>query len=116
MEINIKELENNICIINIDGEIDIHTSSDLKDELMNHIDLGVKYIVMNLGQVSYIDSSGIGVFISTLATLKKLGGKILIINITEAVKKVFELTKLTNFFQIYENEQLALNELKKEIN
>ncbi len=114
MEIDVKELDNDIAILAIDGEIDIYTSSDLKDALIQQIDSGAKHIIMDLENVTYIDSSGIGVFISTLATLKKLGGKICIIKITASVKKVFELTKLTNFFKIYKDEEEAIAGLLEE--
>lgn len=114
MEIDVRELDNDMAVIEIDGEIDIYTSSDLKDALIQQIDSGTKHIIMDLENVTYIDSSGIGVFISTLATLKKLGGKICIIKITDSVKKVFELTKLTNFFKIYKNEEEAVSGLLEE--
>ena len=109
MEISVKELDNNTVILKLDGDIDVYTSSDLKDTIFLQIDIGAKNIIIDMENVYYIDSSGIGIFISALKYIKKEEGKICIIKITEPVKKVFELTKITNFFPIYLSETEALN-------
>jgi len=69
-------------------------------------------VIINLEKVSYIDSSGIGALISSLSNLKKYQGGLKIINVYASVKKVFELTKLTSFFEIYESEGEALAKFK----
>jgi anti-sigma B factor antagonist len=58
-------------------------------------------------EVTYIDSSGIGALISSLSGLKKYQGALKITNIHDSVKKVFELTKLTSFFEIYPDVKAA---------
>ena len=112
MDISIKSINEKTIIMVLDGDIDIYTSSDLKDMLIDQIDIGIKNIIVDLELVSYIDSSGIGVFISTLATLKKIDGSMCIIKPSESVKKVFELTKLTSFFKLFKDEESALNLFK----
>lgn len=112
MDISIKSIDDKTIVMILDGDIDIYTSSDLKDMLIDQIDLGIKNIIVDLELVSYIDSSGIGVFISTLAALKKLGGAMCIIRPSESVKKVFELTKLTSFFKLCKDEETALKSLQ----
>jgi Anti-anti-sigma regulatory factor (antagonist of anti-sigma factor) len=69
--------------------------------------------VINLDKVSYIDSSGIGALISSLSNLKKYQGGLKICNVSGSVRKVFELTKLTSFFEIYDSEQEAISAFKK---
>lgn len=113
MEIFIKELENNTIVLELDGEIDIYSSTEVKDTIINQIDFGAKNIIVDLENVNYIDSSGIGAFISALAVIKKINGKMVIIKVTEAVRKVFELTKLTNFFKIYKDEESAIKALSE---
>lgn len=108
MDIQSKERDDNILVLKLEGEIDIYSSSDVKDSIINSIDSGVKNIIIDLENVSYIDSSGIGAFISSLAAIKKIGGKMCFIQVSESVKKVFELTRLTNFFKIYKNEEEAV--------
>lgn len=69
--------------------------------------------MINLDKVSYIDSSGIGALISSLSNLKKYQGGLKICNVSGSVRKVFELTKLTSFFEIYDSEQEAISAFKK---
>ncbi|MEI0566760.1 STAS domain-containing protein [Brachyspira pulli] len=108
MEVSFKELENNTVVIKLDGDIDVYTSSDLKDAIFSQIDLGAKKMVIDMEDVYYIDSSGIGVFISALGAFKKVNGKICFVKVTGPVKKVFELTKITSFFPIFTTETEAL--------
>ena len=108
MEISVKELENNVVILKLDGDIDVYTSSDLKDAISMQMDLGAKKIIVDMEYVYYIDSSGIGVFISALGTFKKVNGKICFIKVTDPVKKVFELTKINSFFPVFTTETEAL--------
>jgi len=107
MEINRRE-NNNIVILDINGEIDLYNAPDIKDTIKELIDEEKRQIIINLEKVSYIDSSGIGVLISSLSNLKKVGGALKIINVYASVKKVFELTKLTSFFDIFDSEDEAL--------
>ena len=111
MEINIEELENNTSIIKLIGDIDVYTSPDLKYAITSQIDFGAKRIIIDMEDVYYIDSSGIGVFISALGELKKRNGKIGIVKITENVRKVFELTKITSFLPIFMTVSDALEKL-----
>ncbi|HOJ50793.1 MAG TPA: STAS domain-containing protein [Spirochaetota bacterium] len=107
MEIN-QRTANDVVILDINGEIDLYNAPDIKDTIKNLIDSGKRQVIINLEKVSYIDSSGIGVLISSLSNLKKVGGALKIINVYASVKKVFELTKLTSFFEIYDSEEEAL--------
>jgi anti-sigma B factor antagonist len=98
-----------IVILDIAGEIDLYNAPEIKD-IINKLIEDKKYnVIINLEQVSYIDSSGIGALISSLSNLKKYQGGLKIINVFASVRKVFELTKLTSFFDIYESEEEALN-------
>ena len=111
MELSIEELENNTSVIKLIGDIDVYSCSDLKDAITSQIDFGAKRIIIDMEDVYYIDSSGIGVFVSALGEFKKRNGKIGIVKITESVRKVFELTKITSFLPIYITVSEALEKL-----
>lgn len=109
MDIAIREVaEVGVTILDIKGEIDLYNAPDIKDTIKQQIDAGKKKIIINLKDVVYIDSSGIGALISSLSNLKKVGGGLKILHVYDSVKKVFELTKLTSFFEIYDNEDDAV--------
>ncbi len=109
MDITIKELENDIVLISLDGEIDLYTASDLRDAIFEQIDSNKIKIIIDLENITYIDSSGIGTLITSLSKLKKINGNMSIIHVYDSVKKVFELTKLTTFFKIFGSEQEAIS-------
>lgn len=106
MEIKVRDSDG-VVILDIQGEIDLYNAPEIKKSIKDQTDANKKNIIINLEKVSYIDSSGIGVLISSLSQLRKIGGGLKITNVFASVKKVFELTKLTSFFDIYENEEAA---------
>lgn len=108
MNIDVREIDDDIAILDVDGDIDLYSASDLRDSVFEQIDIGKTKVIINLENVTYIDSSGIGTLITSLSKIKKINGKMCIINVYDSVKKVFELTKLTTFFKIYANENEAL--------
>ena len=112
MDISTREIENKISILDIVGEIDLYNAPDIKETIKKSIDKGNIYIVINLDKVSYIDSSGIGVLISSLTNLKKIGGELKIINVYAPILKVFKMTKLDKFFDICETEEEAVKNFK----
>ena len=107
MKINVRDIEKS-SVIDIEGEIDLYNAPELKETIKKLIDEKKLKIIINLGKVTYIDSSGIGALISGVSAIKKENGNMKLINVYASVKKVFELTKLTSFFDIYDSEEEAL--------
>ena len=70
---------------------------------------GGKKIVLNLADVNYIDSSGIGELVSTYTTVTNQGGKLKLLNLTKKIQELLAITKLLTVFQVHENEQAALS-------
>src|SRR5271157_4249032 len=108
MEIKEKE-QNGVSVLDIMGEIDLYNAPDIKAFILKKIESQKYYVIINLPEVSYIDSSGIGALISSLSNLKKYQGFLKITNVFASVRKVFELTKLTSFFEIFDSEDEAVN-------
>jgi len=67
-----------------------------------------KKIILNLGDVNYIDSSGIGELVSTYTTVTNSGGQLILLNLTKKIHELLAITKLLTVFQVFENEQAAL--------
>ena len=107
MEISQRE-KDAITILDIQGEIDLYNAPEIKDIIQKLIEAQKYNVIINLEKVSYIDSLGIGALISSLSNLKKYQGGLKIINVFASVKKVFELTKLTSFFDIFDTEEDAI--------
>ena len=67
-----------------------------------------KKIILNLADVNYIDSSGIGELVSTYTTVTNGGGQLKLLNLTKKIQELLAITKLLTVFQVFENEQQAL--------
>jgi len=99
LELKIRK-SSDIYIIDVNGEMDLYNSYKLKELVMKMLEKKIQKFVINLEDVDYIDSSGIGALIYICSTIKKLSLKLLITNVRGSVKKVIELTKLMGYFPI----------------
>jgi len=108
-----KRTKDDVVILDISGEIDLYNAPEIKDIINSLIEEKKFNVIINLEKVTYIDSSGIGALISSLSNLKKYQGGLKIINVFASVRKVFELTKLTSFFEIYDSEDTAIESFKR---
>ncbi|MFP4363664.1 MAG: anti-sigma factor antagonist [Spirochaetia bacterium] len=100
-------------IIDVNGEMDLYNSYKLKELVMKMLEKKVEKFVINLENVDYIDSSGIGALIYICSTIKKMNLKLIIANIHGSVKKVIELTKLMGYFPIANSIDEALEKVEQ---
>ena len=107
MELKIRK-NGEVYIIDVNGEMDLYNSYKLKELVTKMLEKNVKSFIINLEQVDYIDSSGIGALIYICSTLKKMNLKLAISNVHGSVKKVIELAKLTGYFPIANSLEEAL--------
>ncbi len=70
---------------------------------------GGKKIILNLSEVNYIDSSGIGELVSTYTTVTNQSGQLKLLNLTKKIQELLQITKLLTVFQVYDNEQTAIS-------
>jgi anti-sigma B factor antagonist len=90
------------------GEGDVHIRDRIKDLLAD----GQRRILLNLADVSYIDSAGLGTMISAYATVKREKGQLKLMNVTTRVKDLLAITKLITVFDTYDSEAEALASFK----
>ncbi len=111
MELKIRKSANNY-IIDVIGEMDLYNSYKLKELVMKMLEKKVERFIINLENVDYIDSSGIGALIYICSTIKKMNLKLIITNIHGSVKKVIELTKLMGYFPITNSIEEAILQME----
>jgi anti-sigma B factor antagonist len=98
-----------ITVIDVAGRITLgEGSSALRDTLRDLVANGQKKILLNLGEVSYIDSSGIGEMVSGFTTVTNQGGELKLLNLTKRVKDLLQITKLYTVFDIHDEESTAI--------
>ncbi len=89
------------AVVLVSGEVDLATCQQLRDVLAGLVDQGVHYLVVDLEQVSFLDSSGIGVLISVLRRIREHGGSLRLTAPTPHVRRVLELTGVTTLLPTY---------------
>jgi len=108
-----KTKQQDVIICNIDGDVDIDSSPELRKTFNELIADKAKKIVLNLAKVSYIDSSGLATFVEFLKLAKGYGGDIRLANLTEKVKGLFEITKLDRIFKVYSTPEEAVGDFNR---
>ena len=109
-ELDLKERQaGDVTILDLSGEVRIGDSSvALRESIRNLADQGKKKVLLNLGGVKYIDSSGIGELIANYTTISRQGGQLKLLNLTDRVQNLLVITKLLTVFDAYDNEAEAL--------
>ena len=84
----------------------------LRETLRSQTNDGSRKFVLNLGEVSYIDSSGLGELVSSYTTVRNKGGDVKLLKLTNKTKDLLQMTKLLTVFDVYEDENQAVGALK----
>ena len=98
-----------VSVVDVAGRITLgEGSSALRDLIRDMVGKGQKKILLNLGDVSYIDSSGIGELVSGYTTVTNSGGDLKLLNLNKRVKDLLQITKLYTVFDVHEDEASAI--------
>jgi anti-sigma B factor antagonist len=98
-----------VTVIDVAGRITLgEGSSALREALRDLVGKNQKKILLNLGEVTYIDSSGIGELVSGFTTVTNSGGSLKLLNLNKRVKDLLQITKLYTVFDVHEDEAGAI--------
>jgi anti-sigma B factor antagonist len=98
-----------VTVVDVAGRITLgEGSSALRDTLRELVGKGQKKILLNLGDVTYIDSSGIGELVSGFTTVTNSGGQLKLLGLNKRVKDLLQITKLYTVFDVHEDEGGAI--------
>ena len=95
-------------LLKLSGEIDLNEKSNVVAQLDPLIQKKPRLLVIDLAQVTYVDSSGLAIFIDALQRVKKYGGNLVLAALQDNVRMVFEIARLDQIFQIFPNSEEAL--------
>ena len=102
-----------ITIVDLSGRITLGEGSVvLRDTIKDLLGKGQKKILLNLGDVSYIDSSGIGELVSAFTSVRNQGGELKLLNLTKKVHDLLQITKLYTVFDVKDDEAAAIKAYK----
>jgi anti-sigma B factor antagonist len=104
MKVNIEKHQNEKeILVSITGEIDAYTAPKLRDELLPLTEGENNVITVNLKDVSYMDSTGLGVFVGLFKQLNKNEGELKLVELSDTLKRLFKITGLSNIMNIAED-------------
>ena len=106
-----KDVED-VSIVYLNGYLDAHTAPDFENALQELVDEDRVRIVVNLSELSYISSAGLGVFMGFIEDIRSKGGDIKLAEPTEKVYRVFDLLGFPVLYEVFKTESEALDKYR----
>jgi anti-sigma B factor antagonist len=98
-----------VCILDLSGRITLGEAAGmLRDSIKDLLAKGCKNLLLNLAEVTYIDSSGLGELVGAFATVSNRGGRLKLLNMQERVNELMQITKLYSVFESFTDEAEAV--------
>ena len=108
MEITAKEI-NDVSILALSGRLDLASGTTLKQQVKELFDQEKLSFHMNLAEVEFINSSGLGTLVSIMKEVRLRKGRLTLSNLASYVQEIFDITQLSHIFEIFGTEEEALN-------
>lgn len=112
LEINVDRTPDNIPVIRLKGEIDLHSCEGFRNKLRDLIAERNYNIVVDLAQVPYLDSAALGVLVDAVRRVNEVGGAIHLAATTPFVRRAFEITRLAKIFELETTVDAALEAIR----
>lgn len=105
--------DNGVVIVDVSGQITLGEKGTLlRSSICDLLDEGHKKILLNLGDVTYIDSAGLGELITAFTSVRNRGGELKLLNLTKRVNDLLQITKLYTVFDVKDDEAAAVGAFK----
>jgi anti-sigma B factor antagonist len=105
----------NVDLVKLPQRLIMENSMAVRKALLELIDTGHRHLVLDLGKVEFVDSSGLSVLVSALKAATKTNGSVVLVNLTDDVRALIELTRMHEVFQIFGDEQAAIDQLNQQV-
>ena len=97
-----------VVVIQLAGTLGVESAEPLRDKIHSFLFDGRKRFVVNMARVSHVDSTGLGTLIAIYSSVRKAGGDIVLVSLTQRVAEVMTITKLLTVFDVEDSEALAI--------
>ena len=112
-----ERIVNDVTILDLKGKITLGEGDEaLKDKINSLVHQNRKKILLNLEDVPYIDSAGLGEIVRTYTTVSRQGGQLKLVNLTKRITDLLSITKLLTVFETYDNEADAVRSFSSSAN
>lgn len=111
LKIDIEPIGHVLCV-RLDGELDHHSSDSVRQQVSFAIEKhGIKHLILNLEQLSFMDSSGLGVILGRYKQIKQAGGEMMVCAISPPIERLFTMSGLLKIIRVEPSEEYALKRL-----
>ena len=106
-------IRGNYLLVRLKGDFDMHTAPDFKEKVISKMEENdLKQLVLNLNQVNFIDSTGLGAILGRYRNLTDKGGKLILVGLNSQVKRILKLSGVLELMPVYESEKEVFKKLK----
>lgn len=102
-----------ICVVQLIGEIDVFASPEVKSALVGLIKDGHRLLVIDFAKVAYIDSTGLGALVAALKGARENGGSIAVVCRNPQIRRIFDITGLVKVFGMFDEVEAAREDLRQ---
>lgn len=103
--------QSGVTVVDVDGQLIVGNRQELKQKVLEELEVGNRKFVIDFANTGYIDSSGLGVLVSLSKKIREQGGELRLAGLNEDLRTLFELTKLDTLFMIADSRDQALEGL-----
>ncbi len=109
-DVKTEQLEGGSYVIELAGEVDLYTAPEFKQQLLDVIAKGAKYVVVDFSDTTFIDSTTLGVLVGGVKRLRTSDGQLALVCSDRNITKIFEITGLDRVFTIYATRDEAVQQ------
>ena len=113
LSIDKQQVDDSTAVLLVSGELELANCATLRETVVELLAQSVTQLVLDLSALSFIDSSGVGVVIGALKRVRERNGALTLVITTPAIRRVFEITGLTEVFSVFDSREEALAGLRK---
>ncbi|MHB9133147.1 MAG: STAS domain-containing protein [Armatimonadota bacterium] len=114
IEVRTRCLDQHTAIVEIQGEMDVYTTPQAKEAMLDLLEKGYYHLVVDLQHANYLDSTALGMLVGTLKRVREQGGDLRLVSPPPRIRRLLEITRLVNVFPIDASEAEATENLKQE--
>jgi anti-sigma B factor antagonist len=111
----VEKLVGGIILLDVRGRITLgHETESFRSKIRQLLDAGQRRLIIDLGEITYIDSVGLGTLVASLTSVRKQGGELKLVHLPKGVHQLLQITRLVTIFEIHDNLESALQAFERE--
>lgn len=112
LQVHFEWKEKEVLVVRLSGELDHHTADQVRDQVSQEIEKNeVKHLILNLGNLTFMDSSGLGVILGRYKQMKQINGEMIVCSVPPSIERLLNMSGLFKIIRMDPSEEQALHRL-----